>query len=85
MDFIPLYLTNTSALKQLYQLEPSTADCALVLGGDGCTFSKALSSGIIGPLHGLFESAVRTTSVTEDNMIDCKFDNDVMESLCTEC
>ena len=33
------------------------------------------------PLHWLFESAVRTICATEDNMIDCKCDNGVMESL----
>ena len=51
--------------------------------GNGYKFSKALSSGsdYVCPLHGLFESAVHTTCATEDNMIDCKCDNGVMESL----
>ena len=44
---------------------------ALVHIVDGCKFSKALTSDIVLPLHGSFESAIRTTCATED----CKCNN----------
>ena len=50
---------------------------------DGCKVSKALSRGMVLHVSSSCFSFVHATCAIEDNMIDCKCDNSVLESQCT--
>ena len=53
--------------------------------GDGCKLSKALSRDIVLHRSSSCFSFFHAKCAIEDNMIDCKCVNSVMESQCTVC